>query len=61
MKRAVGAVVSLMVATGLATVAAVSWNEFMAASITANVTVVICFSIVQKRFSQGLSAGTVKV
>jgi multiple sugar transport system permease protein len=38
----------------------VHWNNIMAASILASVPIVIAFSLVQKRFVQGLSSGAVK-
>jgi len=38
----------------------VHWNNIMAASILASLPIVIAFSLVQKRFVQGLSSGAVK-
>jgi multiple sugar transport system permease protein len=38
----------------------VHWNNIMAASILASLPIVIAFSLVQKRFVQGLSSGAIK-
>jgi multiple sugar transport system permease protein len=38
----------------------IHWNNIMAASILASAPIVIAFSLVQKRFVQGLSSGAVK-
>ncbi|GAB2586254.1 carbohydrate ABC transporter permease [Microlunatus antarcticus] len=38
----------------------IHWNNIMAASILASLPIVVAFSLVQKRFVQGLSSGAVK-